>query len=185
MKVEVEHSGICVSIVTESNYSPSLLGQVAEKAIKDIIKNGKSENMLNSSNEENNSDEDIDKSESESDCELDEDDEDDDNEYEDEDEDEDDDNNVDGEVILYEGKNKNLEKTIFKHIKSNSEEEFVKELNNISDIVKINGTTKEQRSWVFQATSEIQNIDVWSVPMKNGQRILHLKNSNKNEQKNE
>ena len=43
--------------------------------------------------------------------------------------------------------------------------------------------TKEQRSWVFQATSEILNIDVWSVPMKNGQRILYLKNSNKNEQK--
>jgi len=180
MKVEVEHSGICVSIVTESNNSPSLLGQVAEKAIKDIIKSGKSEHILN---EENNSDEDIEKSDDE---------EEDEEEDEDEDEDDEDDDtyeeeNVepDDEVILYEGTNKNLEKTIFKHIKSNNEEEFVKELNNISDIVKINGTTKEQRSWVFQATSEIQNIDVWSVPIKNGQRILYLKNSNKNEQKNE
>tara|TARA_Y100000766_G_scaffold262996_1_gene254676 strand:+ start:25 stop:567 length:543 start_codon:yes stop_codon:yes gene_type:complete len=180
MKVEVEHSGICVSIVTETNNSPSLLGQVAERAIKDIIKSGKSENMLN---EENNSDEDIEKSDDE---------EEDEEEDEDEDEDDEDDDtyeeeNVepDDEVILYEGTNKNLEKTILKHIKSNSEEEFVNELNNISDIVKINGTTKEQRSWVFQATSEIQNIDVWSVPMKNGQRILYLKNSNKNEQKNE
>jgi len=80
MKVEVEHSGICVSIVTETNNSPSLLGQVAERAIKDIIKRGKSENMLN---EENNSDEDIEKS--------DEDDDDSEEEDEDEDEDEDDD----------------------------------------------------------------------------------------------
>ena len=50
MKVEVEHSGICVSIVTETNNSPSLLGQVAERAIKDIIKSGKSEHMLNEEN---------------------------------------------------------------------------------------------------------------------------------------
>lgn len=182
MKVEVEHSGICVSIVTETNNSPSLLGQVAERAIKDIIKSGKSEHMLN---EENNSDEDIEKSDDENDDEDENEDDSDDEDDEDDDTYEEENVEPDDEVILYEGTNKNLEKTIFKHIKSNSEEEFVKELNNISDIVKINGTTKEQRSWVFQATSEILNIDIWSVPMKNGQRILYLKNSNKNEQKNE
>ena len=89
MKVEVEHSGICVSIVTETNNSPSLLGQVAEKAIKDIIKSGKSEHILN---EENNSDEDIEKSDDEDEDEH----EDDDDDDEDEDEDDDDDDVGDG-----------------------------------------------------------------------------------------
>ena len=108
MKVEVEHSGISVSIVVcgaaSATTSVAILGQVAEKAIQDIVKNSNSEEMsIGSVEEDDDSDEDDDATEDEASDES----------YESDDEE-------DGEVIVYEG-NKKSEQNIFKYIKSNNE----------------------------------------------------------------
>ena len=93
------------------------------------------------------------------------------------------DDEEDSEVIVYEG-NRKIEQNIFKYIKSNNESLFLKELEEINGIIKIKGTTKEQRMWVFQIISEIHYIDVWSQ-LASGNRILFLKKNNNEIQKND
>ena len=171
MKVEVEHSGISVSIVVCGNASTTtsvaILGQVAERAIQDIVKNSNSEEMsIGSVEEDDDSDEDDDADEEDISDES----------YESDDEE-------DSEVIVYEG-NRKIEQNIFKYIKSNNESLFLKELEEINGIIKIKGTTKEQRMWVFQIISEIHYIDVWSQ-LASGNRILFLKKKNKKIKKND
>lgn len=168
MKVEVEHSGISVSIVVCGNASTTtsvaILGQVAERAIQDIVKNSNSEEMsIGSVEEDDDSDEDDDADE--------------------EDISDESDDEEDGEEIVYEG-NRKIEQNIFKFIKSNNESLFLKELEEINGIIKIKGTTKEQRMWVFQIISEIHYIDVWSQ-LASGNRILFLKKNNNEIQKND
>lgn len=168
MKVEVEHSGISVSIVVCGNASTTtsvaILGQVAERAILDIVKNSNSEEMsIGSVEEDDDSDEDDDADE--------------------EDISDESDDEEDGEEIVYEG-NRKIEQNIFKFIKSNNESLFLKELEEINGIIKIKGTTKEQRMWVFQIISEIHYIDVWSQ-LASGNRILFLKKNNNEIQKND
>ena len=67
-----------------------------------------------------------------------------------------------------------------KYIKSNNKEALVKLVKKCSKKIRIVGTNKEERHWVYKIFSDIENIKTWSLSSRNGPRILIIDSSNKN-----
>ena len=126
--------------------------------------------------DEEDDDDDDDDDEDEEDDEEDDDEEEDNEEEENEDKEEEDKENDDKEV---EEKTKckvthsKVSRDCFKCIKTSNKDKLIKLVKGYNGKIKVYGTSKEQRSWVYKIVSEIENIDAWSLSLKN-HRVLVL-----------
>lgn len=62
-------------------------------------------------------------------------------------------------------------KTCLKYIREQNTEKFLKTVRDSKSKLRIIGTTKEERTWVFKSVACVQDIDAWSLPRR-GNRIL-------------
>ena len=199
-KITLESRGISVSInnsnAEEDNIESigfAFLGKIAEEALNKINNQRKlnkvSDHFDNSEEEDGFSgdasteDEDEDEDEDEYDeTEESEYEEDEDEEPEEsEDDDEDDDEGL-GSSTCSKNSNKKHSCTpsqCLNYIKSNNKEDLVKLVKKSSKKIRISGTNKEQRNWVYKIFSDIDNISTWSLSSRNG-RVLIIDSSNKN-----
>ena len=205
-KITLESGGISVCI-NNSNLEEddiesigfAFLGKIAEEALNKINNKRKlnklvSEDLNYSEKEESEESESEDEEEDEEyeeedDEEDDEDDEEDeDEEEEDDEEDSEEDNQNEDSEEDFKKSNKESNKSnkkqnnsvqCLKYIRNNKKDELIKIVNKINGKISIKGTTKEQRNWVYQIFSEIENISTWSFYGKNG-RVMVIDSLNKN-----
>jgi hypothetical protein len=181
-KITLEHSGVSVTICNSDNEDDVLedigfavLGNIAGSALKKIsskLKANLKGNTLNKSElmkcfEEswNSEDENSEDSEDGEDGEEGEEGEEDEEEEEEEDEEEEEEED---EII---SKKNSVIKSCLKHIREENTENFLKIVRDSKSKLRIIGTTKEDRMWVFKAVASVTDIDAWSLPRK-GNRIL-------------
>ena len=193
-KITLESRGISVSIHNSNQGEDNIesigfafLGKIAEEALNKINSKRKLNKLVSddfdSSEKEDDGYEEEDEYEEDEEDEDDEDDEDDEYEEEEEEEEEDEEEDYDEEEDLentktskLDSKNSNKKFTskpsqCLKYIKNNNKDELIKLVNNSSGKIRIRGTTKDQRNWVYQIFSEIDNVSTWSWYGKNG-RVL-------------
>ena len=198
-KITLESRGISVSInnsnAEEDNIESigfAFLGKIAEEALNKI-NNQRKLNKLVSDHFDNSEEEDgfsgdastEDEDEDEDEDEYDETEESEDEEDEDEEpEESEDEENDEGLGSSTCSKNSNKKHSCtpsqcLKYIKSNNKEDLVKLVKKSSKKIRISGTNKEQRNWVYKIFSDIDNISTWSLYSRNG-RVLIIDSSNKN-----
>jgi len=202
-KITLESRGISVSI---NNSNPeedniesigfAFLGKIAEDALNKINNQRKLNKLVsdqfvdNSEEEDEDEDEDENEDEDEDEDEYDETEESEDEEDEDEeleeseyegDDDEDDDEGLRRSTCSQNSNKKHscTPSQCLKYIKSNNKEDLVKLVKKSNKKIRISGTNKEQRNWVYKIFSDIDNISTWSLSSRNG-RVLIIDSSNKN-----
>ena len=188
-KITLESRGISVSIHNSNQGEDNIesigfafLGKIAEEALNKINNKRKLNKLVSddfdcSEKEDDGYDEEEEyEEEDDEEYEEEEDEEEDEDEDEDEEEDEDEDEDEEGEEDFENTKKSNKKfpskpSQCLKYIKNNNKDELIKLVNNSSGKIRIRGTTKDQRNWVYQTFSEIDNVNTWSWYSKNG-RIL-------------
>ena len=181
-KLTLEHLGVSVTICNSDNEDDVLedigfavIGNIAATALKKISSKLKG-NTLNKSElmkrfeESWNSEDEKENSENSEDSEDSEDSEegDEDNEEEEDDKEEDEDEEEDDEI---KSTKSNVIKSCLKQIREGNTENFLKIVRDSKSKLRIIGTTKEERTWVFKVVASVTDIDAWSLPRR-GNRIL-------------
>ena len=202
-KITLESRGISVSInnsnAEEDNIESigfAFLGKIAEEALNKINNQRKlnkvSDHFDNSeeedgfsggaSTEDEDEDEDEDEYDETEESEYEEDEDEEPEESEDDENDDEDDDEGLGSSTCSKNSNKKHSCTpsqCLNYIKSNNKEDLVKLVKKSSKKIRISGTNKEQRNWVYKIFSDIDNISTWSLSSRNG-RVLIIDSSNKN-----
>tara|TARA_B100000902_G_scaffold398224_1_gene464268 strand:+ start:764 stop:1351 length:588 start_codon:yes stop_codon:yes gene_type:complete len=185
-KITLEHSGVSVTICNSDSEDDVLedigfavLGNIAASALKKISSKLRG-NTLNKSEimrcfeESWNSEGDSEDSEDSEGSEGSEDSEDSEEEEEEEKVEEEEEEQEEGEEEEEEEiktRKTGAIKTCLKYIREQNTEKFLKTVRDSKSKLRIIGTTKEERTWVFKSVACVQDIDAWSLPRR-GNRIL-------------